>query len=63
VDYFGHTALIHVLQQIFNNSVFIGNKERHNLLLLAVDEKLDNFAEVASEDGVDFFVLNFDELE
>lgn len=64
VDNLSHTTLIDVLEQIFDYLVFIGNKEGDNLLLLTVDEKLDNFAEIAGENRIDFFTfLDFDELE
>ena len=52
-------------QKILNHSIFISNNVRHDLLLLAVDQKLNNFAEVAGKYRIDwlFAWLGLDEFK
>ena len=53
MDDLGDTSGVDMLEQLFNDHILIGNDVGYNLLLLPIDEKLDNFAEIAGKDGID----------
>ena len=58
MDDFSHTARVNVLKEVLDDLVLVCDDVGHNLLLLAVNEKLHNFAEVSSEDHVDWFFIS-----
>ena len=57
MDDLGDATGVDMLEQLFNDHILIGNDVRYNLLLLPIDQKLDNFAEIAGKDGIDRFFI------
>ena len=57
MDDLGDAARVNMLEQLFNDHILIGYDVRYYLLLLPIDEKLDNFAEIAGKDGIDGFFI------
>jgi len=57
VDDLGDTARVNMFEQVLNDLVLIGNDVWDDLLLFSINEELNDFAEVASEDGVNRLVV------
>ena len=57
VDDLGDTARVNMFEQVLNDLVLIGNDVWDDLLLFSINEELNDFAEVASEDGINRLVV------
>ena len=57
MDDLGDTARVNMFEQVLNDLVLIGNDVWDDLLLFSINEELNDFAEVASEDGVNRLVV------
>ena len=65
MDDLSHTAGVNMSKQVLNHAIFISDHVRYNLLLFAVDEELNNLAEIAREYRIDrlFACVGLDEFK